>query len=274
MKSITIAKREMKLGFRNPWAYTFLLAFSLFSIALLFLNTNAQAGIGKYTTTTGTMMNLLLYFLPLMTLMLGSFSISTEKEDGNWQLLLTYPLASFDWLFGKYLGIFIVIMTIVAFGLGTAGIIGFLFGINLALETGGFLFVFSLMLIFVFLAIAILIGTISKSRWQALAMSVSVWMVFVLAWPIMIISALGSLNYSTLKLVLQIVTLLNPAEFIRIYSIIQLGGGAVFGPEYIHWVGWASSNWGTVYFLILCIVWFSFLMFTAIYVTERGRSRG
>ncbi|MCT8139277.1 ABC transporter permease [Anaerobacillus sp. CMMVII] len=274
MNIITIARKEIKLGFRNPWSYTFLITFSLFSLALLFIHADAQAGIGKYTTMTGTMMNLLLYFLPLMTLMLGSFSVTTEKEDGNWQLLLSYPLSSSHWLIGKYIGIYIVITAIVSFGFGLAGIVGMFFGAKLPSGTGLFLLTFSLLLSFIFLALAIFIGTVSKNRWQALTASVSIWIFLVLAWPIMMISTLSSLNYQVLKSTIEIVTLLNPAEFTRIYMIIKLGGGAVFGPEYIHWVGWAGSSLGTAYFIVLCIVWVYFLMTTAIYIIERGRRHG
>ncbi|QOY36573.1 ABC transporter permease [Anaerobacillus isosaccharinicus] len=274
MDIITIAKKEIKLGFRNPWSYTFLVTFSLFSLALLVINADSQIGIGKYTSMTGTMMNLLLYFLPLMTLLLGSFSVTSEKEDGNWQLLLSYPLSSSNWLLGKYIGIYIVIIAIVAFGFGVAGLIGILFGSGLPSSVGLFLLVFSLLLTFVFLALALFIGTLSKNRWQALTVSVSIWIFFVLAWPIIMISTLGSLNYKTLKSTIEVVTLLNPAEFTRIFMITKLGGGSIFGPEYIHWVGWASSPFGTIYFVILCIVWVYFFMLTATYLTERGRKRG
>lgn len=270
----TIAKKEFKLGFRNPWAYTFLAIFSLFSIALLFINADSQVGIGQYTTMTGTMMNLLLYFLPLMTLLLGSFSVTSDKEDGTWSLLLSYPLTSSHWLTGKFIGIYVVIIAIVSFGFGVAGLIGSIFGINLPRGTGLFLLIFSLLLTLIFLALAIFIGTISKNRWQALTLSVSIWILLVLAWPILMIAVLNSLNYSVLKSTLEIVTLLNPAEFTRIFMITKLGGGAVFGPEYIHWVGWIQSKWGTYYFFVLCFVWVNVFMTTATFLTERGRRHG
>ncbi|MFN7249473.1 MAG: ABC transporter permease [Anaerobacillus sp.] len=274
MNILTIAKKELKLGFRNPWSYTFVITFSLLSIALLFINADVEAGIGQYTTMTGTMMNLLLYFLPLMTLMLGSFSVTTEKEDGNWHLLLSYPLSSSNWLIGKYLGIFFVIIAIVSFGFGITGIIGLLFGAAFNSSIGLFLLIFSTLLIVIFLALAIFIGTVSENRWQALTMSVSIWIIFVLAWPIIMISTLSTLQYQTLKVILQIVTLLNPAEFTRIFMIVQLGGGAVFGPEYIRWVEWANSSFGSLYFALLCFIWVCFFMIFAVYITERGRKHG
>lgn len=271
---ITIARREIRLGFRNPWSYSFLLTFSIFVVALMLMNSNSQIGIGNYTTLTGTMMNLLLYFLPLMTLAFGSFSITTEKEDGNWSLLQTYPISSFTWLMGKYIGSFIIICAIVLFSFGFAGMIGGVFQADVNISTTLFLLIFSLLLTFIFLAIGIVIGVLSKNRWQALTASVSIWIFFVLAWPILMISTLSSLNYHTLKTALEVVTLVNPAEFIRIFMIIHLGGGHVFGPEYIHWVGWANSSFGTVYFGIFCVVWVSVLFITAIFFTERGMKRG
>lgn len=65
-----IAKREIKIGFRNPWAYSFMALFSLFSLALLIIQ--SQSFMEGYTYTTGTMLNLILYLLPLMTMLLAS----------------------------------------------------------------------------------------------------------------------------------------------------------------------------------------------------------
>ncbi|MDQ0049262.1 ABC-type transport system involved in multi-copper enzyme maturation permease subunit [Paenibacillus polymyxa] len=62
--------------------------------------------------------------LPLMALLLGSFTLSSEKEEGSWQLLSSYPLSTLRFLPGKYIGIAIVILTIVAFGFGLDGVVG------------------------------------------------------------------------------------------------------------------------------------------------------
>ncbi len=138
MNVLHIALREVKLGFRNPWAYSFMALFTLFSLSLLLINT--QNFMQGYSSSTASMLNLILYLLPLMTLLLGSFSLTAEKEEGSWQLLSTYPLTTFSFLWGKYVGLTSVLMTIVAFGYGVTGIIGALLGNGLDAVTFGLFF--------------------------------------------------------------------------------------------------------------------------------------
>lgn len=170
MHILHIALREVKIGFRNPWSYSFMALFILFSLSLLLIN--AQNFVQGYSSVTGTMLNLILYLLPLMTLLLGSFSLTAEKEEGSWQLLSTYPMSTFDFILGKYTGLALVLLTIIAFGYGTTGIIGTLVGKSFDFTTFTLFFSFSVGLVLLFLAIALGIGTLAKNRWQALTIGV------------------------------------------------------------------------------------------------------
>ena len=74
--------REIKLGFRNFWTYSFLILLTIFTIAMLLLQSSV-ATVQGYTDMTGTVINITLYLLPLITLLLGGFSVAVEKEDGH-----------------------------------------------------------------------------------------------------------------------------------------------------------------------------------------------
>ncbi|WP_232697692.1 ABC transporter permease [Brevibacillus daliensis] len=272
MQAIQIAKREVRIGFRNPWAYSFLALFSVFSLALLLIQ--AQAYMDGYTHTTGAMLTLILYLLPLMTILLGSFSITTEKEEGSWQLLSTYPLSTSSFLVGKYLGLALVLLVIISFGYGLSGVVGLLFGKSFSLSVLLFFFMFSLLLVLLFLGIAIWIGTLCQNRWQALTVGVSVWFLFILAWPTLLIAILGWLPYPFIKPAVQLLTILNPAELVRIFMVVKMGGGSIFGPEYYQWVTWLKGGLGTSMFYLFCLLWVSLMMVSAILVWERRRYRG
>lgn len=269
---LQVAKREIKLGFRNPWAYSFLVLFTVFSLSLLFVN--AQNIVSGYTGVTGSMLNLILYLLPLMTLFLGSFSLTAEKEEGSWQLLSTYPLGTFSFILGKYFGLAIVLLTIVSFGYGIMGVISFIMGMSFDMITYLLLFALSCGLVLLFLAVAALVGSWSKNRWQALTISVMIWFFTVIAWSTVLISVLGMLPYGWIKPLLTISTFLNPAEFVRLFVVIQLGGGSVLGPEYYKWVSFAGEPFGSLLFLGWCMVWIAGLMSAVYFIWERGRSRG
>jgi len=264
-----IAKRELKLGFRNPWSYSFLCLFSLFTLGLMVIQSRSY--LEGYTYTTGSMLTLILYLLPLMTILLSSFSLTGEKEEGSWQLLSTYSLTSASYLLGKYCGQTIVLTAIVCFGFGLSGVAGALVGAGFSFSTLLFLLFFSILIILMFLGIAMLIGALSNNRWQALTMGVSVWFFLILAWPTLMISMLSFVPYTWIKPILQVATLLNPAELVRLFSVIWLGGGSIFGPEYFRWVNWFDSPYGALGFITLLFMWICITMYAAIFVWERRR---
>lgn len=272
MNVINIAIREVKIGFRNPWAYSFIALFSLFSLSLLLIN--AQNFVQGYSSVTSTMLNFILYLLPLMTLLLGSFSLTAEKEEGSWQLLSTYPIGTLSFILGKYLGLTIVLLTIVAFGYGITGVVGAISGKGLEYKAFGLFFAFSAGLVLLFLAIALGIGTLSRDRWQALTLGVSIWFFAIIGWPTLLVAVLGLMPYLWIKSVLVGLTFFNPAELVRLFVVVKLGGGSALGPEYYEWVQWISRPAGTWIFLGICLIWMTLAIGLATLIWERGRSRG
>lgn len=269
---VHVAAREIRIGLRNPWAYSFMALFCLFSLSLLGLPTG---GMGDgYSAAAGSMLNLILYLLPLMTLLLGSFSLTSEKEEGGWDLLATYPLGTFAFLAGKFLGMAVVLLTIVAFGFGVTGVLGALGGMPLDAGTYGLFFAFSAGLVVLFLAAALGIGTIAGTRWQALTLSVAVWFFLIVGWPTLLIAGLGQLPYLWVKPALIALTAANPAELVRLFVVVKLGGGSVLGPEYYKWADWMESPGGTAVFLAICAVWVAGALALSHVFWERRRSRG
>jgi Cu-processing system permease protein len=272
MSVLQIALREVKIGFRNPWAYSFMGLFALFSLSLLMIQ--SQNVVQGYSGVTGSMLNLVLYLLPLMTLLLGSFSLTAEKEDGSWELLSTYPLSTFSFIVGKFIGMTLVLLTIIAFGFGLMGVIGALLGNGFTLAIFGLFLAFSVGLVLLFLALALVIGTIAANRWQALTIAVAVWFFAIIGWPSLLISGLGLLPYLWIKPAVVLLTILNPAELVRLFIIVKLGGGSVLGPEYYEWVNWIKRPMGTLSFIVLCITWIGTALSLSNWLWERGRARG
>lgn len=269
---ITVMKREVRLGFRNPWSYTFLVLFIIFMLSLLLIN--GQGYTSGYSGMTGMLINLTLYLLPLITLMLGSFSLTGEKEDGSAQLLYTYQLSSSVLLIGKYVGVLIVLLTIVTVAFSVTGIVSTIFTEGFAVSTYLLLFIFASCIIIAYLSMAFLIGAITKNRWQALTYVIAVWFFTIIGWVPILIAALGQLPYLWIKPVLTIATLLNPAEWIRIYTIVTLGGGSIIGPEYYNWVTWIRDDSGSFAFGLLLIFHVILYVGCASWLWERGKRHG
>jgi len=267
-----VAGREMRLGFRNPWAYSFMALFCLFSLALLLMPSDRLAE--GYSAAAGSMLNLMLYLLPLMTLLIGSFSLASEKEEGSWDLLATYPMGTFAFLAGKMAGLAAVLLSVVAFGFGLTGVLGALAGKAPDAGVLGMFFAFAAGLILLFLAAAAVIGTLAESRWQALTVSVAVWFFLIIAWPTLLIAGLGLLPHPWIKPVLAALTAINPAELVRLFVVVKLGGGSVFGPEYYAWMNWVRGAGGTVGFLAVCLLWIATALAFSHFMWERRRTHG
>ncbi|WP_442600594.1 ABC transporter permease [Paenibacillus sp. KN14-4R] len=272
MNLLHIALREVRLGFRNPWSYSFMILFTVFSMSLLLIN--SQNFITGFSSATATMLNFILYLLPLMTLLIGSFSLTAEKEEGSWQLLSTYPIRTLSFILGKYAGLATVLLTIIAFGYGVTSIVGALSGKGLDFQTFGLFIVFSGGLIVLFLAVAICIGTWARNRWQALTVGVAIWFFTIIGWPTLLIAVLGLLPYMWIKPLLAALTMINPAELVRLFVVVKLGGGAALGPEYYEWIRWMNGPLGIWSFLAVCFIWIGAAIGLAYWVWERGRSRG
>ncbi|CAG7629520.1 hypothetical protein PAESOLCIP111_03111 [Paenibacillus solanacearum] len=272
MNILHISLRELRVGFRNPWAYSFMGLFTVFSLSLLVMNT--QSYTTGYSSTTSSMLNLILYLIPLMTLLLGSFSLTSEKEEGSWQLLSTYPVSTLSFIAGKYVGLSAVLLTIISFGYGVTGMAGAIAGSGLEPGTFGLFIVFSAGLVLLFLAVALCIGTLARNRWQALTFAVAVWFFAIIGWPTLLIAMLSLMPYLWIKPLLTALTMFNPAELVRLFVVIKLGGGAALGPEYYDWIRWMQQPSGTWAFAALSIVWIGAAAWFACWIWERGRARG
>lgn len=274
MSILTVLKRELRLGLRNSWTYSFLILFTIFTAAILLLHTSV-ASVASYTDMTGTMMNMTLYLLPLITLLLGSFSLTSEKEDGHWGLLATYPLTTRSFLFGKWLGLAIILLMIIFFSYGLSGIMISLFAEQIQTKVFLSLIVFSLLLALAFLSIAFFIGSFAKNRWQALIWAIAVWFVTIVLWPLLIVSTLSHLpSYKMIQPTLQVLTILNPAEAIRIFTMIQLGAGSAFGADYDAWITWATGETGPLIFISIFFISTLLIIFISSWLWNRGDKYG
>ena len=269
---LLVAQREMRIGLRNPWAWSFLALFSLFLGGLSLIH--AQGYVAGYPGMTATMLNLILHLLPLMSLMLGSFSLTGEREDGHWELLSTYPIGTREFIAGKFIGLAAVLVLVVSFAFGFAGALGWLAGSALAFGDWLILLVFSVCLTVFCLAVSLLVGAAARTRWQALTASVALWFVWIIAWASLLIGFLGLLPYAWVKPAVTAVTLFNPAELARLFAVVQLGGGAVLGPEYYDWIRWVEGPRGTLGFLALLALWTIGGLAAARAVLERRGTRG
>jgi Cu-processing system permease protein len=261
---------EWKMMSRQRSYYSFLLLWvSVFS--LLFLLAETTNGISGFTNITGTIVNIILYLLPLFMMIIGSFSIANEMENGQWHLLCTFPIRITTYFFGKLGGLLIAQIVVYTLSFSISMMIGLIAGIQLSVPLLLGIYFFSLILIFLFLILGIFLGTLVKTRWKALTLSVVVWFFLIMIWPTALIALLGLLPYPLIEMAMKTAMLVNPAEFLRVFLIIQWDSGAIFGQSYDSLIPFFQSTIGWMFFIAYLAAYL--LIFLALSIHFLGRSR-
>lgn len=238
-----IWRSELRMTVRQRSYYSFLVLW-VAVLSLLFLLQASAPSLTGYTNMTGTVANIALYIIPLFMLIIGSFSIANEMENGQWRLLTTYPLFSLSYIVGKIGGQFTAQTIVFTFSYGISLGIGLVSGNRFSTEWLLSIYLFSISLLFFFLVLGITVGCIVSTRWQALSFSVIIWFFFIMIWPTALIGILGLVPYPWIAPLMKFGLFVNPAEFIRISFVLSLDGGAVFGQAHDSLMTFLDSSSG------------------------------
>lgn len=252
-------------------SYYFFLLLWIIVFSLLFLVEKNNESITGFTNTSGTIVNIVLYLLPLFMMLTGSFSIANEMENGQWELLCTYPLSIHAYIFGKFAGLYTSQAVVFTCSFGVSMAIGLSAGIQLSVQWLLDIYFFSMLLIFVFLILGIFIGSLVTSRWKALMISVSVWFFLIMIWPTALIAILGLVPYPMINILMKIAMIVNPAEFLRVFLICQWNSGSVFGQTYDSIVHLFQSKASWMILLSYILVYLFLLSGLSIFFMRRRR---
>lgn len=227
---MTIASQEARCNVRNKWTILFALVFGALSLAIAWfgLVTAGLAGFQGFTRTTASLLNLVLYLVPIVGLAMGSLSLTGEK--GANELLFSQPVTRSEILLGKIHGLFLSVVTAMFFGFGVTGVV-----IALAVGHDGvwryLSFVgYSLLLTLVFLSLGALAAVLSGTKAKALAYSLFLWFFFVLFYDLFVIGLTFVLTERAANRFIFLSLFGNPVDMVRVSSLITLSDAAVFGP--------------------------------------------
>src|SRR5699024_10915381 len=126
----------------------------------------------------------------------------------------------------------------------------------------------------IYLGIALFIGAITNNRWQALIGSIAIWFITIVIWPLLLIRGLSLLPYSWIYAILEVSTFLNPAELVRICSMMKMGAGSAFGPEDAQGIGWAAGPDGVRVFMVTVVIWIVLPVLGGAFSWERRDDNG
>ena len=241
MDSYVFFRQEWKMSLRQKSFYLFGGLFLLIMIFIFLIQMNI-GGLSSYTNVTATAFNVLLYSLPLIVMLLGAFSITEEQEAGRFALLLTYSFKMKSYIIGKYFGQFLTHFIIITFSFGVFGILSMLFNATGSVKGILLIYLFANLVTAAFLAIGILIGVLSSTRWQSMMIAIALWFILIMIWPMLLIGGLSFLYYTMVKPILLVFTILNPAELLRVFFVIQFEGRSIFGQQYYQMIDFNRTS--------------------------------
>lgn len=221
---VTLAANEFRLGLRNRWVALAILLLGGLALALALLGTApaGTSGVDRLTATSVSLASLSIYLLPLIALLLAHDAIAGEQERGTLLLLLTYPMARWQLLAGKFLGHSLVLALATVIGYGLAAIAlwgGSTTGLGIFLRMLGS----SLLLAMAFLAIGYAISAWCIETSAAAGLALATWLVLVLLYDLGLLGLLVADQGGLIsKQALPALLLANPADSYRLYNLVGL----------------------------------------------------
>jgi Cu-processing system permease protein len=227
---LVIAREEYRRAIESRWLFGFavLLAALILGLSYFGLAQGREVGFQGFARVTLSLMNLLLFMVPLTGLVLGVTSIA--GGGGTLPLLLAQPVGRGEVLAGKFAGLAAALTLAQAVGFGGGGaVIAVYAGMD---QVPGFLVLTALSFVlgWLTLAAALCIAVLWPDRLRAMSAALLLWLLLVVAYDLALLGATAVMRGVPLQTVLFPALLLNPVDLCRVLTTLALGSGAMFGP--------------------------------------------
>ena len=225
MKQVFIIMgKEWRDGMRNRWvlATTALLAALALTMAFLGSAPTGAVKTGALAVTIVSLSSLTIFLIPLIALLLSYDAICGEIDRGTMALLLSYPVARWQVLLGKFFGHLAILAFATLIGYGFAGLAVQWAGADDPGAWSAFAFMIgtSALLGGVFVAIGYFISTLVRDRGTAGGVALGVWLFFVLLYDMALLGGLvADQGRNVTPAVLNALLLLNPADVYRLLNL-------------------------------------------------------
>jgi Cu-processing system permease protein len=225
-----VAREEYAKALESRWLFGFaaLLAAMVVGLSYFGLAQSREIGFQGFARVTLSLMNLVLFTVPLMGLLLGVASIT--PRDGTLPLLLAQPVARAEVFLGKYAGLALALSAAQAVGFGAGGVV-------IAVQAGaeqmrGFMVLAALSFALgaITLAAAMFLAVLWPDRLKAMAAAIGLWLLMVVAYDLVLLGATAAFSGVPLQAILFPALLINPVDLARVLTTLATGSGALFGP--------------------------------------------
>ena len=225
-----VAREEFRQALESRWLFGFtaLLAALVLGLSFFGMAQSREVGFQGFARVTLSLMNLVLFIVPLTGLMLGVTSVT--GGSGALPLLLAQPVSRREVQAGKLVGLGAALTVAQLVGFGGGGVV-------VALSAGadqvrGFAVLagLSIALGWLMVSTSLMIAVLRPDRLKAMSTALFLWLLLVVAYDLVVLGATTILNGLPLQRVLVPALLLNPVDIARVLTTLAVGSGALFGP--------------------------------------------
>jgi len=225
-----LARHELRVLLRSRWvaAYAAVFAVLTFGVAYFGLAVVEFTGFQSFDRTAISLVNLVLYVVPLASMLMAVQSF--RPEGGVSEQLLSEPATRAEIVVGKLLGLAAahVLATLIGFGAT-----GFLIAVEVGTSgLGAYLAVVASTLLvgFVFLALGSLLTLLAGRGLRAYALVMVAWFVLVLLFDLLVIGGTFLLPERWANRLAVGALFANPVDAARVAALLSVSGRELFGP--------------------------------------------
>ena len=231
---IIVAAKEIHQAVRNRWvlAATLLLAGLALSLTFLGSAPTGHVGVRPLDVVIVSLSSLTIFLIPLIALLISHDAIIGDMERGTMLLLLSYPVARWQVLLGKFLGHIAVLAfaTCLGYGLAAAALLASGSSIESdSLAAFAAMIGSSVLLGAVFVAIGYLVSALVRDRGTAAGACIGLWLLLVLIYDMALLGLLAldqGRNISGTEL--DAMLLFNPADVYRLFNLTGFANVSTF----------------------------------------------
>lgn len=226
---LAIARHELAVNARNRWTVVFAVVFGVLvtTIASVGILAEGFSGLQDFTRTSASLLNLVLYVVPLVALVMGTLSFTGDR--GSMELLFSQPVSRTEVMLGKVAGLFLAIAGSMLSGFAAAGAVIVIGGGTTGLPQYAALVALSLALALVFVGVAVLVSTASGRKAKAFGVSLFLWFFFVLFYDLLVVGLGTFLRGEAANTFLFLSLFGNPVDLVRVAALITLDNVTIFG---------------------------------------------
>ncbi len=229
-----VAAKEIHQAVRNRWVLAATLLLAALALSLTFLGSapTGDLGASRLDIVVVSLSSLTIFLIPLIALLISHDAIVGDLERGTMLLLLSYPVARWQVLLGKFLGHLAVLGFATSIGYGAAAAVLLASGTQISHDslaafiamTGS-----SVLLGAVFVAVGYLVSTLVRDRGAAAGIAAGLWLVLVLIYDMALLGLLVMDQGQTITGgTLNALLLFNPTDVYRLLNLTGFANVSMF----------------------------------------------